>query len=107
MLPSHCHDYNNLTLMYRPDDTSPFVPAESVETHKLFWKFERDKCYIFTNHFCGFLLNQNDRPEEKITLDAIMLAKFDQDLLYLKLTFGCYNQKSKCSIPEVCKVNII
>ena len=54
--PCHRYDYENLTLMYRHDCSSQFVSADSLQTNKPEWMFDGDKCYLFTNHFCEYLI---------------------------------------------------
>ena len=107
LLPSHAYDYENLTLMYRKDATSPFVSADSLEEHKPTWAFVEDKCYVFTNHFCGFLvetIKDANGKGKRLTLESLLFSKYQSNMLELKVTFGCYNNKSKCSTTAVIEV---
>ena len=107
LLPQHCYDYENLKLMYRKDANSEFVLADSLQENKPRWMFARDRCYVLTNHFCGYLV-KTDKCEGKnmksLTLEAILLSKYDEGTLRLKLTFGCYDGQARCSKAAVIKV---
>ena len=108
LLPRHSYDYANLVLMYQEDGNSPFIRAESLKTNKPAWMFVRDKCYIFTNHFCSYLVEQiksGDRVVDSLILEAMLFFKYKENVLNLKLTFGCYNDDSKCSKKAVTEVN--
>ena len=108
LFPSHSYSYEDMTLMYREDSSSEFVSAENLKRHRPNWAFNRNKCYIFLNHFCGIYVSKSFWQTVKgITLNALLFYKYNKDnleLLELKTTFGCYAEESKCSKDEVIKV---
>ena len=107
LIPRHSYDYANLVLIYQKDASSPFVRADSLETNKPAWMFVRDKCYIFSNHFCLYMVGQiksGDSVVDSLFLEAMLFSKYQEDILFLKLTFGCSNNDSKCSQKAVTEV---
>ena len=114
LFKSHSYDDNNLTLMYRKEETSDFMHADSMADDKPTWLFHRNMCYIFLKHFCGMYVTRAGPGQEsnQIVLDTVLFYKFSENKkeLNLKLTFGCYNEDSVCScnrVIEVCSHFII
>ena len=104
---SHSYDYNNMTLMYRENETSEFIDAATMTHHKPSWLFHRNTCYLFLNHFCGVYVKGTRRPRQhRSTLycDSLLFYKYNQKSFELKLTFGCYDETCVCSSTEVFQV---
>ena len=106
LFKSHSYDYNNLTLMYRKNQTSDFMHADSMADDKPTWLFHRNMCYIFLNHFCGTYVTQVGSGQEshQIILETLLFYKYSGKDLNLKLTFGCYNDESTCSRKHIIQV---
>ena len=74
LLDCHTYDYNNMTLMYRENSRSDFIPADTMKDHKPTWLFHRNTCYLFLNHFCEAYIKQVGTGENslQIALDALL-----------------------------------
>ena len=104
----HSYDHQNMTLMYRENNTSDFMCADSMIDHKPTWLFHRNTCYLFLNHFCGLYVTEEDSGQnshkQAFSLESLLFYKYSAEVLELKLTFGCYNESSECSRKQMIQV---
>ena len=104
LFDSHSYDYNNMTLMYRENEASDFVCADSLTNHRPTWLFHRNFCYLFLNHFCSFYAHMPGQKEDSIRPETILLYKHTGERLQPKLTFGCLKEECCVSFKNVIKV---
>ena len=105
LFDSHSYDYSNLTLMYRKDKESEYMPADRVRDHQPSWLFYRNTCYIFLNHFSWFKISFRHRSHQhKLGVDSLLFYKCNCGISELKLTFGCFNETCECSFKHLIQV---
>ena len=105
LFDSHSYNYSNMSLMYRKNKESDFMPADCVTSHKPAWLFHRNTCYMFLNHFCEVKVSSGENSSQhKFGVDSLLFYKCNHGISELKLTFGCYSKTCVCSFQRVIEV---
>ena len=101
LFAAHNYDYKNMTLMYKRNPHSEFVPANTLAEHTPTWLFHGNRCYVFLSHFCkAYVKKTSNEESESHQLETLLFCKQNGNVLELKTTFGCYKEISNCSVKK-------